>query len=251
MPSQLDLLALCHPLIVHCKCDEIVPLDAYPPHPRNDNTHPPEQLALFEKILRHQGIRRAAVISKLTKRFVTGHGMLQTLRSMGVTGIPVDYQDFPSEEDEIRHLMADNKLPGFAGARVLEPSAGAGALAQACFRWGAARVDSVELEPSCEEQLMMLGCHVVIADFLALDPRPHFDSVVMNPPFSKGQNVKHITRALEWLSPGGSLFSIVPASDNPKLAALGAQDVKEFPAGAFKESGTSIATKLIAIDRLL
>lgn len=114
MPSQPDLLPSCHPLIVHCKYDEIVALDAYPPHPKNDNTHPPEQLALFEKILRHQGIRRAAVVSKLTKRFVTGHGMLATLRRMGITGIPVDHQTFASEEDELRHLMADNRLPSLA-----------------------------------------------------------------------------------------------------------------------------------------
>ena len=115
MPStQPDLLASCHPLVVHCKHDEIVALDAYPAHPKNDNTHPPEQLALFEKVLRHQGIRRAAVVSTLTKRFVAGHGLREALRTMGVTGIPVDYQTFASEDDELRHLMADNRLPALS-----------------------------------------------------------------------------------------------------------------------------------------
>jgi hypothetical protein len=35
--------------------------------------------------------------------------------------------------------------------------------------------------------------------------------------------------------------------DCPKLAALGAETVIRFPAGAFKESGTNIATRLIRI----
>lgn len=104
----------CEPLDVHCKHDAIVDLDAHPSHPKNDNTHPPEQLALFEKILRHQGIRRPAVVSKASGHFVTGHGLRETLRAMGIRGIPVDYQDFASPEDEVRHLMADNKLAELA-----------------------------------------------------------------------------------------------------------------------------------------
>lgn len=100
----------CSPLIVHCKYDKIVSLDAHAPHPKNDNTHTPEQLAIFEKILRHRGIRRAAVVSKTSGYFITGHGLRETLLQMGVTGIPVDYQTFASADDEVGHLMADNQL---------------------------------------------------------------------------------------------------------------------------------------------
>lgn len=100
----------CDPLIVHCKFDKIVGLDAHAPHPKNNNEHPESQLRVFEKILRHQGIRRAAVVSKQTGRFIVGHGLRATLRHMGITGIPVEYQNFESEQDELRHLLADNQL---------------------------------------------------------------------------------------------------------------------------------------------
>ena len=100
----------CHPLAVHCKCDAIVALAAHPPHPKNDNVHTPEQLALFVKILKRQGIRRAAVVSKESGHFVTGHGLREALQAMGITGIPVDYQSFASEKEELAHLMADNQL---------------------------------------------------------------------------------------------------------------------------------------------
>lgn len=100
----------CSPLAVHCKCDAIVALDAHPPHPKNDNVHTQEQLALFVKILKRQGIRRAAVVSKESGHFVTGHGLREALHSMGVTGIPVDYQSFASQKEELAHLMADNQL---------------------------------------------------------------------------------------------------------------------------------------------
>lgn len=100
----------CSPLSVHCKFDAIVALDAHTPHPKNDNVHTPEQIALFVKILKRQGIRRAAVVSKESGHFVTGHGLRESLLAMGVTGIPVDYQSFASEKEELAHLMADNQL---------------------------------------------------------------------------------------------------------------------------------------------
>jgi DNA modification methylase len=100
----------CDPLIVHCKFDRIVGLDEYASHPKNNNEHPESQLRVFEKILKHQGIRRAAVVSKQTDRFIVGHGLRATLRRMGITGIPVEFQNFESEDDELRHLLADNQL---------------------------------------------------------------------------------------------------------------------------------------------
>jgi 16S rRNA G1207 methylase RsmC len=70
----------------------------------------------------------------------------------------------------------------------------------------------------------------------------------MNPPFAKGQDYKHVGHAVKWLKPGGKLFAIVPAKDCPKMEGLGARTVREFAAGAFKESGTSVATRLITIE---
>lgn len=134
------------------------------------------------------------------------------------------------------------------GMRVLEPSAGEGALVDACRKFGARKVECIEMEPKCRETLESKADAVRIADFLTQMPRANYDRVVMNPPFTKGQYLKHVNHALKWLKPGGKLYAIVPANDCPKLAALGARTIRDFESGSFKESGTSVATRLIAIE---
>lgn len=139
-------------------------------------------------------------------------------------------------------------LAGVAGCRVLEPSAGDGNLVRACVKFGAASVECIELEPACEENLKKIADKVTIGDFLSIPPDPRFDLVVMNPPFNKGQYVKHIEHALKFLAPGGSLISVVPDKDCPKIEKLGGYTVNRFPAGAFEESGTQVSTRVIAIE---
>jgi predicted RNA methylase len=134
-----------------------------------------------------------------------------------------------------------------SGCKVLEPSAGDGALIDDCYEVGNVQVDAIELEPSCRGALEAKAASVRIGDFLSMTPEPIYDRVVMNPPFTKGQDLKHITHALKWLKPGGELYSIVPDKDCPKLAKLGAETVERFAAGAFKSSGTNVATRLISI----
>ena len=138
-------------------------------------------------------------------------------------------------------------LADVRGCLVLEPSAGDGALVDACNAYGAAGVDAIEIEPGCREVLESKAQSVEIGDFLEMTPEPIYDLVVMNPPFTKGQDLKHIVHALKWLKPGGELYSIVPDKDCPKLAKLGAETIEQFTAGAFKSSGTNIATRLISI----
>ncbi len=140
------------------------------------------------------------------------------------------------------------KLATVRGFHVLEPSAGDGALVHACFVQGAANVHAIEKEEGCRAKLEETGAEVSIEDFLTLPPYRQFSRILMNPPFSKGQDVKHIAYAIQWLKTGGQLYAIVPASDNPKLERLGATTVASFPAGAFKSAGTMIATRLIRID---
>jgi predicted RNA methylase len=138
------------------------------------------------------------------------------------------------------------------GKRVLEPSAGDGALAKACLKFGASAVDCIEKDESCRKELSTIKGSLLITDFLLVSPTIEFssyDRIVMNPPFTKGQDLKHVTHAKKWLAPGGKLFAILPDKECPKFAAIGALTVKRFPAGAFKESGTNVATRLIVIER--
>lgn len=135
------------------------------------------------------------------------------------------------------------------GKKVLEPSAGDGNLAKACNKFGALFVDCFEIEPSCEENLKKVSNNIVIKDFLKVDASPFYDLIVMNPPFSKGQYHKHVKHALGFLNGSGSIFAIVPDNNCKKLAEMGAEVVKRFSAGSFKESGTNVSTVLIHIKK--
>jgi hypothetical protein len=87
--------------------------------------------------------------------------------------------------------------------------------------------------------------------------RAQFDRVIMNPPFNKGQDLKHITHAVtHWLKPGGQLFALMlPHEDDVISQALGAADdlcswsTEDIEAGAFKESGTNIRTQLLLLEK--
>jgi predicted RNA methylase len=113
------------------------------------------------------------------------------------------------------------------------------------LKFGAIRVDCIEMEIKCLPILhQKTPHHVTIGDFLLVEPKPVYDRVVMNPPFTNNQDTKHILQALKWLKPTGRLFAIIPVSDHPKLNM---KVVKEFPSGTFKESGTMVATRLVEV----
>ena len=73
------------------------------------------------------------------------------------------------------------KLANVAGRRVLEPSAGHGALADACLLAGAIHVVCVELDPEKVAHLIEKDHEVFEQDFLTMTPEP-FSRIVMNRP---------------------------------------------------------------------
>lgn len=137
------------------------------------------------------------------------------------------------------------------GAKVLEPSAGHGALADACRSAGAADVSCVELHSEAAAKLRAKRYQVVEGDFLTLKAEPSFDRVVMNPPFTRDQDIAHVRAALMWLRPGGMLVSVMAGNkERPRLATLLRgldHDLEDLPSGAFKQSGTSVATMLLTV----
>jgi predicted RNA methylase len=139
-------------------------------------------------------------------------------------------------------------IAGVSGDVVLEPSAGHGALADAAEIAGASHVVCIESEPECKDALTKPNRTVSIQDFLTVEPNFNVHVVLMNPPFTRNQDTRHIEHALKFLTTGGRLYSVTPDKDNDKLAALGARTVTKFPAGAFKVSGTNVATRLITIE---
>ena len=100
--------------MIRCSYDELVPIEDLKPHPRNPNTHPVEQLNLLAKVISHQGWRAPIVVSRRSGFIVAGHGRLEAAHYMELATVPVNYQNFDSEADELAHLVADNKLPEIA-----------------------------------------------------------------------------------------------------------------------------------------
>lgn len=82
------------------------------------------------------------------------------------------------------------------GTRVLEPSAGLGALAHAARNLGG-KVFCVELDPALVEHLRADDFEVLCSDFL-LANLGEYDVALMNPPFEDGQTEQHILHALQF-----------------------------------------------------
>ena len=94
------------------KNDKIVwvEIEKLKPHPKNSNKHPKEQIERLAKILKYQGFRSPIQVSNLSGHVVVGHGRIEAAKKIGLTKVPVSYQDFENEEQEIAHLNADNAI---------------------------------------------------------------------------------------------------------------------------------------------
>ena len=101
---------------VNCAFDEMVALEKIIPNPRNLNQHPEGQINLLAKIIVHQGWRSPIVISNRSGFVVAGHGRYEAAKRLGLSTVPVDYKDFPTEADEHAHLIADNRIAELAEA---------------------------------------------------------------------------------------------------------------------------------------
>ncbi|MCP5521293.1 MAG: ParB N-terminal domain-containing protein [Verrucomicrobiales bacterium] len=101
---------------VNCAFDELLPLEKLVPNPRNPNRHPESQVRLLARVIAHQGWRSPVVVSTRSGFIVAGHGRYDAAKLLGVTEVPVDYQDFATEADEWAHLVADNRIAELAEA---------------------------------------------------------------------------------------------------------------------------------------
>lgn len=88
----------------------LVPIKDLKPHPKNRNQHPPEQIERLAKSIDSQGSRLPIIVSNLSGYITKGHGTLMSYDLLGWDKVPVQYQDFDSEESEYQFLQADNAL---------------------------------------------------------------------------------------------------------------------------------------------
>jgi phospholipid N-methyltransferase len=133
------------------------------------------------------------------------------------------------------------------GDRVLEPSAGTGAILSAIGDRGAAIVAaeiSGDLARLLAANFPRAAVHAV--DFLECADLGAFDRIVMNPPFSRGADIDHVRHALTMLRPGGRLVAIVAGGPRQAEALQPIADMwEELPAGTFP--GTDVRAVLLVI----
>lgn len=99
---------------VFCAFDEITKIEDLKENPQNPNTHPASQIELLAEIIKKTGWRAPITVSNLSGYIVKGHGRLQAAKKAGFKNVPVEYQNFKDEEEEMAALLADNKLAELA-----------------------------------------------------------------------------------------------------------------------------------------
>jgi len=101
-------------LPIHCKYDKLVSTFSLEPNPDNPNVHSNEQIKLLSKIIKKNGWRDKIVVSNQSGMIVRGHGRFEAAKLLKVGKVPIEYQDYETYADEVRDLVADNKISEFS-----------------------------------------------------------------------------------------------------------------------------------------
>lgn len=184
------------------------------------------------------------------------------LQDTGSYTDPKDVEFFRTPPELAAQLI---KLVGLkAGMKVMEPNVGDGRIAlPAAEIVGLENVHCFELFPPNVKRARDAGLNVTQGDFLSFQPpekeEDRFDVILMNPPFSNNQDVKHVSHACQFLKKTGRLAAITSESwaiqaNNSKAKEFrtfldaSQADVIKVEAGAFKSSGTMVSTQIIVLD---
>lgn len=142
--------------------------------------------------------------------------------------------------------------------RALEPSAGLGSLYRAVRSISAGcHITLVEQSAECCGELYRAteadsNCKLIQGNFLDCSPAELglFDSVLMNPPFKQGRDIKHVRHALTFLVPGGRLVALCANGPRQReqLQPIAAQWI-ELPKASFQEAATNVSTAIVVIEK--
>lgn len=190
----------------------------------------------------------------------------ELLNNVLMTGETVDlkkqYQFFPTPRTVAEQMCQLAELD--STCVVLEPSCGKGDLADVVFEAGVKALYGLELNQDMGYYLKGKSYTTMVGvDFLEFakdDGIDHeWNRIVMNPPFTKQQDIDHILAAYDILSPSGILVSVVSEAPffwaNKKAIAFREfldshnAEMVRLDEGAFKESGTMVRTRLIKLEK--
>lgn len=153
------------------------------------------------------------------------------------------------------------------GLVCLEPSAGrSGQLVFPMLDAKPKRLDCYELQDKNADRLDERICnylapasreHVTVttADFLTITPVRKYNLVMMNPPFAKRADLRHVMHAKDFLVEDGRMVAIMSAgvefrNDTPtrhfrEWVASKGGTIERLPEDSFRESGTGVNTVLV------
>lgn len=182
------------------------------------------------------------------------------LESGAYSRVKQDLGQFDSPTGVVEKII---RMAGPLALRVvLEPQAGVGNIALAALKAGAAAVDCYEVDM---KRAMKIGARldgfgsssVAVTDFLAVEPEPVYDAVLMNPPFAGQADIDHVLHAAKFLNAGGRLVSVMSAGTmfrSNRKAVEFRVFVEErggrfelLPDGSFEESGTSVSACIVVL----
>ena len=170
-----------------------------------------------------------------------------------------EFQFFPTPWPVAERLCKMAELD--ATSTVLEPSCGDGRLADVIMEYSPASLFCVELDPNMVLKLEGKPYQVLWDDFLRVGRENvgRVSRIVMNPPFTRFQDIDHIRHAYDLLDEGGILVSVACESpffrSEKKAVEFRAfldearAEVIRLETGAFHESGTKIPVRLVKIRK--
>jgi phospholipid N-methyltransferase len=137
------------------------------------------------------------------------------------------------------------------GETILEPSAGTGRLLDPILaREIEVGVTAAELCPRLCQHLyeQYPGVRLRTGDFLAMRFEDRFDGIIMNPPFRRGTDVRHILHARTLLKPGGRLVALCynGIRQEQHLRPV-ASTWTVLPTASFRAEGTSAGVVLLTM----
>jgi hypothetical protein len=151
--------------------------------------------------------------------------------------------------------LAERMVNSLYGTKlsILEPSVGKGRIAKAAYKAGHS-VFALDIQDFASESFSYCN-EFHQADFLNFVPC-EFGAVLMNPPFSKSQDIKHILHAWKFLPSGGELRAIASIGFTFRQDDLATKFrtflydinayIEELPIETFKESGANVKSVLIS-----
>ena len=170
----------------------------------------------------------------------------------------IDY--FPTPEPlGLKMVEWANVKPG---EKILEPSAGHGAIA----RYFPETTSRTLVEPSEElasrASIVSTGARVVVSRFEDFDIVNKYDAIVMNPPFGNGAStaMSHIEKATKHLKNGGRIVALIPrgsAADNRLERFMESDAAKniymvadiQLPVITFERAGTAVRAHVIILEK--